>query len=95
MRPDVNGIIAVDKPGNISSAKTVAQIKGIIGARKVGHAGTLDPMATGLLICCVNDATRLARFFLAGPKRYQAVLCLGIDTDTQDSTGTVLATSDV
>lgn len=95
MRHDVNGIIVIDKPPHISSAKIVAQIKRIIGARKVGHAGTLDPMATGLLICCINDATRLARFLLTGSKRYQAVLRLGIDTDTQDSTGTVLATSDV
>jgi tRNA pseudouridine55 synthase len=52
-------------------------------------------MATGLLVCCINDATRLARFFLAGHKKYQAVLRLGIVTDTQDSTGTVLTTSDV
>ncbi|MEE8399702.1 MAG: tRNA pseudouridine(55) synthase TruB [Desulfobacterales bacterium] len=95
MRHEANGIIVIDKPPGMSSAKVVAQVKRIIGARKLGHTGTLDPMATGLLICCVNDATRLARFFLTGSKTYQAVLSLGSDTDTQDSTGTVLATSDV
>jgi tRNA pseudouridine55 synthase len=67
----------------------VAIVKKLLPARKVGHTGTLDPFATGVMICCINQATRLASFFLSGHKIYEAVLRLGIDTDTQDSTGTV------
>ena len=64
----LNGIIVIDKPGNISSARTVASVKKSINARKVGHAGTLDPFAEGVLVCCVNQATRLAGFLLHGKK---------------------------
>lgn len=90
-QPDVNGVIAVDKPQDITSAKVVSIVKRLLNARKVGHAGTLDPFAQGVLVCCINDATRLARFLLAGDKVYEATLKLGIETDTQDSTGTVTA----
>jgi tRNA pseudouridine55 synthase len=55
----------------------------------VGHTGTLDPFATGVLVCCINRATKLSRFFLRGNKKYEAVLHLGIETDTQDSTGNI------
>ena len=72
----------------------MASVKRISNAGKVGHTGTLDPMAEGVLICCLNRATRLARFLLQGNKRYEAVLKLGEQTDTQDSTGTVLSTGD-
>jgi tRNA pseudouridine55 synthase len=88
----LNGIIIIDKPGNISSARTVASVKKSINARKVGHAGTLDPFAEGVLVCCVNQATRLAGFLLHGKKKYVAVLKLGEETDTQDFTGTVIST---
>jgi len=84
-----DGIIIVDKPENISSAKVVARVKAALGAKKVGHTGTLDPFATGVLVCCINRATRLARFFLEGDKTYEATLHLGIETDTQDATGAV------
>lgn len=94
MQCELSGIIVVDKPTNITSAKVVAHVKKILGAGKVGHAGTLDPFATGVLICCINKATKLARFFLSGKKKYEAVLHLGVETDTQDSTGTVISTSD-
>ena len=87
-----SGIIVVDKPPNISSAKVVAKVKRLLNAKKVGHTGTLDPFAEGVLVCCINEATRLARFLLAGKKTYDATLKLGIETDTQDSTGTVIAT---
>jgi tRNA pseudouridine55 synthase len=90
-QPDLTGIIAVDKPQNITSAKVVAHVKRLLNAGKVGHAGTLDPFAQGVLVCCINDATRLARFLLVGTKTYEATLKLGIETDTQDSTGTVTA----
>ncbi|MFC1886253.1 tRNA pseudouridine(55) synthase TruB [Thermodesulfobacteriota bacterium] len=89
-----SGILLVDKPENMSSARVVAIIKRLLGAKKVGHAGTLDPFATGLLVCCLNQATKLARFFLKGKKTYEAVLCLGVETDTQDATGVVVSTFD-
>jgi tRNA pseudouridine55 synthase len=90
---ELSGIVAVDKPKNISSAKVVAHVKRLLSAKKAGHAGTLDPFAEGVLVCCINDATRLARFLLAGNKTYEATLKLGIDTDTQDSTGSVTVVS--
>jgi tRNA pseudouridine55 synthase len=91
----LSGIVVVDKPKDISSARVVADVKHLLDARKVGHAGTLDPFAEGVLVCCINDATRLARFLLAGNKAYEATLKLGIETDTQDLTGTVTASHPV
>lgn len=90
-KPDLSGIIAVDKPVGITSARVVSIVKKTLGAKKVGHAGTLDPFAEGLLLCCVNQATRLADFLLHGTKKYLAELKLGEETDTQDLTGTVLS----
>jgi tRNA pseudouridine55 synthase len=90
-----SGILVVDKPPNISSAQVVARVKRLLNAKKAGHTGTLDPFAEGVLVCCINQATRLARFLLAGNKTYDATLKLGIETDTQDSTGTVIATKAV
>jgi len=87
----MNGIVVVDKPADITSAKVVAEVKTVLGARKVGHTGTLDPFATGVLVCCVNQATRLARFLTSGRKCYQAVMRLGIRTDTHDFTGRILS----
>lgn len=94
MQPKLSGILVVDKPADITSAKVVARVKRQLGAGKVGHAGTLDPFATGVLICCINRATKLARFFLHGNKKYEAVLHLGVETDTQDSTGVVTSSCD-
>ncbi|MEJ2219929.1 MAG: tRNA pseudouridine(55) synthase TruB [Desulfobacterales bacterium] len=94
-RQEPSGVIVVDKPRNVTSARVVADVKRRLGARKVGHAGTLDPFAEGVLVCCINDATRLARFLLAGEKTYDATLKLGIETDTQDMTGTVTAVKPV
>jgi len=94
-RQESSGIIVIDKPQNITSARVVAEVKHLLNARKVGHAGTLDPFAAGVLVCCINDATRLARFLLAGNKKYDATLKLGIETDTQDMTGTVTAVKPV
>jgi tRNA pseudouridine55 synthase len=90
----LNGILVVNKPVDITSAKVVAFVKQKTKAKKVGHAGTLDPFAEGVLICCLNKATRLARFLLKGDKTYEAVLKLGEETDTQDSTGFVTAEAD-
>lgn len=95
MQNQLNGVIVLDKPAGMSSAKAVAKVKYLLGAKKVGHAGTLDPFATGVLVCCINQATRLAQFFLRGKKRYQAVLRLGEETDTQDATGQVVTSQAV
>ncbi|UCG05710.1 MAG: tRNA pseudouridine(55) synthase TruB [Desulfobacterales bacterium] len=92
---ELNGIIIIDKPGDMSSAKAVATVKRLLNAKKVGHTGTLDPFAHGVLVCCVNRATRLAQFLLHGEKKYVATLKLGEETDTQDSTGTIVAVSDL
>ncbi len=90
----LNGILVIDKPPGLSSAGVVAVVKRLLNVKKAGHAGTLDPFATGVLIVCVNQATRLARFWLNSAKTYQAELCLGIETDTQDATGTVISASE-
>ena len=90
-----DGIVVIDKPENMSSARVVARVKAALGAKKVGHTGTLDPFATGVLICCINRATRLARFFLQGDKTYVATIHLGIETDTQDATGAVISENHV
>jgi len=89
MAPEANGVVIVDKAAGLSSAKVVARVKELFQAKKAGHAGTLDPFATGVLVCCLNRATRLARFLLRGFKKYEAVLQLGMTTDTQDATGEV------
>ena len=95
MPSELNGIVVVDKPDGLSSAAVVARIKRLLEVPKVGHTGTLDPFATGVLICCLNRATRLARFFLKGGKTYEGVLHLGVETDTQDATGIVTGTRPV
>jgi tRNA pseudouridine55 synthase len=91
MAPDRDGLLLLDKPAGISSAAALNRVKRLTGAKKAGHAGTLDPFATGLLICCLGRATRLSRFFLESEKRYAATLRLGVETDTQDRTGAVTA----
>lgn len=87
----VSGLVVLDKPPDVSSAKAVAEVKRILKARKAGHTGTLDPMATGVLVCCINRATRIAQFLINSKKRYRATLQLGIETDTQDATGKVIS----
>ncbi len=89
-----SGLLVVNKPADITSAKVVARLKKITGVRKAGHTGTLDPFATGILICCVNRATRLAGFFLHGHKTYRGLLVLGRETDTFDATGTTTSKCD-
>ena len=89
-----SGILVVDKPAGMTSAAVVATVKRATKAKKVGHTGTLDPFATGVLVCCLNKATRLANFLLKGHKTYDAVMQLGVTTDTQDATGTVINQTD-
>jgi len=90
-----DGVLIIDKPAGMSSARVVGRVKKALNARKLGHAGTLDPFATGVLVCLINKATRLARFLLHGQKQYEAVLRLGVATDTQDPTGRVVDTKPV
>ena len=89
---EIDGFIVVDKPADMTSAGVVNRLKRISGVKKAGHTGTLDPFATGVMICPVNRATRLAQFFLHSAKAYSAVIHLGIETDTQDYTGNPIAT---
>ncbi len=90
----MEGLLLVDKPAGITSHDAVAAVRRALGVRKVGHAGTLDPMATGLLAMGVGRATRLLRFLGDLPKRYEGEAMLGIETDTLDAEGTVVRTSD-
>lgn len=91
----MDGVIVIDKPAGATSARVVATVKRLLKGTKVGHTGTLDPAATGVLVCTMGRATRLARFFLAAPKTYRATCLLGVDTDTQDAEGRVTATRPV
>ena len=86
----MNGILLIDKQPDWTSNDVVAKLKGILRQRRIGHYGTLDPMATGLLVVFVGRATRAVEFAEGHDKRYIAGLRLGITTDTQDITGTVL-----
>lgn len=91
--PMKSGIIAISKPEGISSARVVARVKKVLGVKKAGHTGTLDPFATGLLLCAINKGTRISGFFLTGHKRYSATVCLGVETDTYDLTGRTVFTA--
>ena len=85
-----NGILLIDKPEGPSSAQVVGRIKAISGAKKVGHLGTLDPFATGLLLIGVNEGTKVADIFISAAKSYRGVMVLGVATDSQDATGNVI-----
>lgn len=85
-----DGLLLVDKPRGITSHDAVDLVRRALGTRKVGHAGTLDPLATGLLLVGVGRATRLLRFLGDLPKTYEGVLRLGVETDTLDAEGAVV-----
>ncbi|MFB7886315.1 tRNA pseudouridine(55) synthase TruB [Microbacterium sp. NPDC056057] len=88
------GILLVDKPGGITSHDVVARSRRALGTRKIGHAGTLDPMATGLLVLGVEGATRLLTFVVGLDKTYEATIRLGVATDTDDAEGQTVSTTD-
>ena len=90
----MNGIVIIDKPEGWTSNDVVSKLKGVLHTRRVGHGGTLDPMATGVLPVFVGRATRGVEFFEHAEKTYETVLRLGITTDTEDITGTVLTEQD-
>lgn len=89
-----SGILLVDKPQGVTSHDVVARARRLLGTRKVGHAGTLDPMATGLLLLGVDSATRLLTYLVGLDKEYTATILLGVATDTDDAEGEVVARID-
>lgn len=90
---DLPGLLVLDKPAGITSNQLVGQTKRRLGTRKVGHAGTLDPMATGVMILGSNRATRLLGYLLLHDKSYLATIRLGQATDTDDAEGTIISTA--
>ena len=86
----MDGVLLINKPSGMTSHDVVERVRRILKEKRVGHTGTLDPLATGLLVMCVGTATRFARFFEAGEKEYEAVMRLGVVTDTQDAEGRAL-----
>lgn len=95
MRYFMNGIICIDKPQGFTSFDVVAKLRGITKIRRIGHAGTLDPMATGVLPVFIGRATKACDMLPDSDKEYEAEFKLGIVTDTQDSTGEILSQFDV
>ena len=91
----MNGIVIVDKPQGWISQDVTAKLRGVFQTRRIGHGGTLDPMATGVLPVFVGRATRGVEFFEHAEKTYETLLRLGITTDTEDITGTVLSRQEV
>ena len=90
----INGFVVIDKPAGITSHDVVSRVRRILGTRKVGHTGTLDPFATGVLPVAVNDGTKAIPFLDEGVKCYEAVMQMGVATDTLDMTGEVILTAD-
>ncbi|OZD55458.1 tRNA pseudouridine(55) synthase TruB [Rhodococcus sp. 06-1477-1B] len=88
------GILLVDKPGGITSHDVVSRARRALGTRKIGHAGTLDPMATGLLVLGVEGATRLLTYIVGADKTYEATILLGVETDSDDADGVETARAD-
>ena len=91
----MDGILNIDKPSGWTSHDVVAKLRRLLKIRRIGHTGTLDPAATGVLLICIGKATRVAEYLVAREKEYRAVLRLGETTDTQDGTGQVIERHDV
>jgi tRNA pseudouridine55 synthase len=89
-----HGFLVIDKPAGMTSHDVVAQVRKRLGTKQVGHAGTLDPMATGVLVVGINNATKFLQYIVTGRKRYNAVIRLGISTVTDDKEGDVVAKRD-
>src|SRR5438067_1869141 len=84
----MDGLLVIDKPIGLTSHDVVARMRRVLGERRIGHTGTLDPNASGVLPLVIGKATRLAKFLSGGNKTYEAVVHLGIETDTYDAEGT-------
>lgn len=91
----IDGILNVDKPLGLTSHDVVAQLRRIAGQRRVGHAGTLDPLATGVLLVCLGQATRVSQYLMNSAKTYQATIHLGISTTTLDAEGSITSENPV
>lgn len=89
---DISGIVILDKPTGMSSNHALQRVKRMFGARKAGHTGALDPLATGLLPICLGEATKFSQFLLDSDKRYQTIGQLGVRTDSSDADGKVVET---
>lgn len=89
-----HGFLIIDKPSGITSHDVVAKLRRRLSTKQVGHAGTLDPMATGVLVIGINNATKFLQYIVTGRKRYQAVIRLGICTVSDDKDGEVISTAD-
>src|SRR5919205_2549952 len=83
----MDGVLIIDKPAGMTSHDVVARVRHILHERRIGHTGTLDPFATGVLVILVGKATRLAQFLSGDDKEYDAIIRLGYSTDTGDRTG--------
>lgn len=88
---DVHGVVVLDKPAGLSSNDAVQRVKRLFGARKVGHTGALDPLATGVLPLCLGEATKFSQFLLDSDKEYRTKVRLGVATDTGDADGQTIA----
>lgn len=95
MDTSLDGILNIDKPQGWTSHDVVAWIRRVLRIKRVGHAGTLDPLATGVLLVCVGQATRVTEYLMASEKMYRAQIQLGTTTDTYDLDGEIVATSPV
>src|SRR5687767_15944397 len=84
----MNGVLIIDKPAGMTSHDVVARVRQVLGTRRVGHTGTLDPFATGVMVMLIGNATRLAQFVDKDEKEYEALVQFGYETDTGDVTGT-------
>lgn len=93
--PELDGVLLIDKPADHTSHDVVARLRGILKMKRIGHAGTLDPMATGLLVMLVGKATRLSQYLMSVEKEYTGTIKLGEVTNTQDAEGEVMETKPV
>jgi tRNA pseudouridine55 synthase len=89
---ELEGVLLVDKPQGLTSHDVVYRLRRKLGMKKIGHAGTLDPMATGVLIMLIGKATRISQYLMSADKAYEGEATLGVVTDTQDAEGEVLTT---
>ncbi|MDR0595684.1 MAG: tRNA pseudouridine(55) synthase TruB [Puniceicoccales bacterium] len=92
---DLNGILLIDKPAGLTSHDVVHKIRQVTAIKRVGHAGTLDPLATGLLLVLIGRATKISQFLVDLDKCYEGIMQLGIETDSHDSEGNAVAQRDV
>lgn len=90
----MHGVLNVNKPSGPTSHDVVARIRRATGVKKVGHAGTLDPLASGVLLVCLGHATRIVEYLMDWPKSYRATAVFGVETDTEDSTGAIIRETD-